>query len=242
MNFAELMSKEWVKLIGMLLIGITIGALFYPTKHIEEKLTQKHMEELQKYSEERIREVTTLNEMVSKLTTESKIYKEESERKYSMLKIENKELKSKQKTAYYKLIKPDGTIEIKRFTESEVNESTKVITSIQEEFKKKVESIENKYALIHTNRVLAIKKEFESKESEYKKTIEELTRTKTTTINEKRFNGEVGMMTNKDYYVHATAGIWGPFTLGLHAELKQFDPIKQQPQETVTGAGIGFSF
>lgn len=241
MNF-ELLKNEYVRLGLALSFGLVLGAVFYPTKRIEEKMTQKHQEEMQKFSEEHVKEVTELNEKIVKVEAESKSYKEETEKKYSMLKTENKELKSKQKTAYYKIIRPDGTIEIKKFTESEVSESSKVVTSIQEEFKTKIESIETKWASIHTERMLAVKKEFDSKESEYKKTIDELTKSKTTSINESSSTVDVGITSKMDYYGHATTSIRGPIIGSLHVDQKKEDLSKQQAAETVVGAGVGWKF
>jgi hypothetical protein len=144
-NFAELLSKEWVRLVGMLLLGVTIGAIFYPTKRIEEKITQKYEQEIASLKEVHQKEVDSVQEEFVKVASEYHSYHDEMEKKVSSLTVEVRTLQSKQKTAYYKIVKPDGTIEIKKFTESEVNESSKVITQVQEEFKRKVDSIESKW-------------------------------------------------------------------------------------------------
>lgn len=243
MEFVKgLFEKEWVRLVGVLLLGGIVGALFYPTKRIEEKLTKTHQEEIQNLKEQHAKESLESNEKWTKIVNETKAKKEESELKVTKLTSEVKSLQSKQKTSYYKLIKPDGTIEIKKFTESEVNESSKVITSIQEEFKTKIESIETKWSSIHSERMLAVKKEFDSKESEYKKTIDQLTKSKTTSINESSSTIDVGMMTNKDYYGHATTTLRGPFIGSIHVDKKQEDQSKQQREETVAGIGLGMKF
>ena len=130
---------------------------------------------------------------------------------------------------------PDGTIEIKKFTESEVNESSKVITQIQEEFKTKIDKIETKWSEIHKERVAKLQKDFDSKESGYQKTIEELTKSKTVSVNEKHFGLEAGMMSNKNYYGHVTADLWGPVFVGVHGEVGANNDNK-------LGAGIGLRF
>ncbi len=219
MNWAELFSKEWVRLVSVLLLGITIGALFYPTQRIEEKLTKKHEEEIAALKEEHQKTVVDLTERYASSLKENKTLKEESEQKITKLTDEVKTLKSKSKTSTYKLVKPDGTIEERTFSESEVDESSHVVTQIQEEFKKKVESIESRYAQIHAERVTAIKQEFDSKESQYKKTIDELTKSKTVSINEKRFGVEAGITNEKNYYGHATMDVWGPTFIGVHGQL-----------------------
>lgn len=235
MNFKELLTKEWFRLAGMLLIGITIGAVFYPTKKIEEKLTYKFQQEISTLKESHAKETQEINEKHSASLKETKELHIQSERKITKLTSEVKNLQSKQKTAYYKIIKPDGTIEIKRFTESEVNESTKVVTQIQEEFKIKIDKIETKWVEIHKERVAKLQKDFSSKESGYQKTIEELQKSKTVSVNEKHFGLEAGMMSNKNYYGHATADLWGPVFVGLHGELGANSDNK-------LGAGIGLRF
>ena len=235
MNFTELLTKEWFRLSGMLLIGITIGAIFYPTKKIEEKITAKYEQEISSLKEVHSKEQSELTEKYAASLKENKELHIESEKKITKLTSEVKNLQSKQKTAYYKLIKPDGTIEIKKFTESEVTESTKVVTQIQEEFKTKIDKIETKWAEIHKERVTKLQKDFDSKESEYKKTIEELTKSKTVSINEKRFGLEAGMMSNKNYYGHATADLWGPVFVGIHGEIGSDNDNK-------LGAGLGIRF
>lgn len=236
MNFAELLKNEYVRLVGVLLIGITIGALFYPTKSIEEKMTKIHQEEMAKTVATYEKSVQDLTERYAAVLKENQELHVTSEKKISKLTEEVKSLQSKQKTAYYKLIKPDGTIEIKKFTESEVNESTKVVSQIQEEFKQKIDKIETKWSEIHSERVAKLQTEFSSKETEYKKKIEELEYSKTVKINEKKFGVEAGLLSNKNYYGHATMDVWGPMFLGVHGELSKDNG------DNKLGAGIGLRF
>lgn len=233
---ADLLKNQYVRLVGVLLIGITIGVLFYPSKRIEEKMTQKHQEEISVLKEQHSKEVQNITEQYASSLKENKSLKEESERKITKLTDEVRSLKSKSKTATYKLVKPDGTIEERTFTESEVDENSHVVTQIQEEFKTKIEQIETRYATIHAERVTAIKKDFDSKESEYKKTIDELTKSKTVSINEKRFGIEAGIMNNKNYYGHATMDVWGPVFLGVQGELGPND----SGNKLGIGAGLRF--
>jgi cell division protein ZapA (FtsZ GTPase activity inhibitor) len=186
-------------------------------------------------NEEHSKYTKDLIDKYASVLKENKEIREESEHKITKLTQEVKNLQSKQKTAYYKLIKPDGTIEIKKFSESEVNESTKVITEIQEEFKQKIEAIENKWSEIHKERVVKIQEEFNRKESDYKKTIDELQKSRTVSVNEKKFGIEAGILTDKNYYGHATMDLWGPVFVGVHGELGQNNNNKM-------GAGLGLRF
>jgi hypothetical protein len=231
----ELLQRQDVRYILTLLAGITVGALFYPTKHIETTVSQKYESEIASLKDVHQKELQE-KDVEIKLISESKQYKEESDLKISKLTTEVKTLQSKQKTQYYKIVRPDGTIEIKKFTESEVNESSVVVTQIQEEFKKKVDEIENKWSSIHTERVTKLQKDFDSKEQEYQKQITELKKTQVVDINKKSFSVEAGVLTNSNLYGHATMDLWGPFMVGLHGE------TSRSGTNSSIGAGVGLRF
>jgi hypothetical protein len=232
----ELLKKPAIKYALTLLFGLILGAVFYPTKNIEEKVSQKYEQEIASLKEQHSKELTRSKETLDASVRQYSQQLSEKEKKISILMSQVTDLKSKQKTVYYKVIKPDGTIEIKKFSETEVSESTKVVTQIQEEFKEKLAAIEKKYEEIHTKRVVELKKEFNSKEQEYKKTIASLEQSKTTTANPKKFGAEVGYNTEKQYYIHGTGTLVGPLFLGLHGE------SNRQTDKKSIGLGIGINF
>lgn len=226
-------NNQWAQFVLVLLVGIAIGAVFYPTKHIEERERQKHEEETKVLKEQHSKELSEVRDTLDKTTKQASEYRSETERKITKLTTENSTLKSSNKTAYYKLVKPDGTIEIKKFTETQVDESKQVITSIQEEFKQKVASIETRWESIHKERVSSLQKEFNSKEEQYKHKIDELEKSKVVDINKKSFGAEAGVTTSLSYYGHVTYDVFGPVFVGLHA---QFGP------QVGAGAGLGLRF
>ena len=217
----------------VLLAGVAIGAIFYPTKHIEERERLKHEEELRKVNEQHSVELSSVTEMYTSLNASYQQYHSETEKKIFTLTQENTILKTKVKTAFYKIVRPDGTIEIKKFTESEVDESRQVITSIQEEFRQKIDSIETKWETIHKNRVENLSKEYKSKEEEYKRKITELEKSRVVDINKKSFGVEAGLLTSGNYYGHATYDVFGPFFLGLHGQFGA---------QSAAGGGLGIRF
>lgn len=236
--------KEFVKNsrlaqgILLLFLGMAIGAIFYPTKRIEERERHKYEEETKTLKEQHSKEMSSVQEkydQTSKELTETKI---ETERKITKLTYEIKDLKSKQKTAYYKVVRPDGTVEIKKFSETEVTESTKVITQIQDEFKQKVDSIEKKWEEKHKERITELKKEFASKEEEYKHKLDEFEKSKVVEINKKSFGIEAGALLNGAYYGHATYDVVGPFFIGLHTQLG----LGTNAPPATAGGGIGIRF
>jgi uncharacterized membrane-anchored protein YhcB (DUF1043 family) len=234
-NLKETLNNQYVRYFLILFVGVTIGALFYPTKRIEEKITQKYEQQISSIKEQHSKETKELTDKFELTVKTEKTKVEESERKISKLTSEVKNLQSKQKISTYKIVKPDGTIEERTFTETDVNESTKVITKVQEEFKNKITQIENTYAKVHRERVENLKKEFDSKEQQYQKTISELQKSKTVSVNEKSFGLEVGVLSNKDYYGHATMDLWGPVFVGVHGQMGQNN-------NNALGAGLGIRF
>lgn len=232
----KLWQNELFRCGCFVLIGVAIGAIFYPTKRIEEKLYKEHQKELTQAKEQYQKEVFNEREQVSKLKEELSSLKLEYSIKVVKLESQIKELNSKQKTSYYKIVRPDGTIEEKRFTESEVNESTKVVAKIQSEFKAKIDSIEQKWSSIHKERLSLIKKEFDSKEQSYLKEIDVLKKSKVTEVNKKHFSAEVGVDYKLRYYGHVTGDLFGPVFMGVHAGGLSFT----YPSDTDLSAGVGF--
>lgn len=232
-------TKDFIKeskptqYILILILGAVIGALFYPTKRIEERERQHYEEQLSVEKSNHSSELAQLNEKVTVAKQETLSIKMESEHKISSLTSEIKTLKSRQKTSSFKIVRPDGTIEERQFSETEIDQSSQVVTQIQEEFKQKVEAIETKWENIHKERVSSIKKDYASKEETYQKKIFDLEKSKITEINKKSFGLEAGVLLNKNIYGHATYDVLGPIFLGLHTELGV---------STATGAGVGIRF
>lgn len=226
-------ASKAAQLILVLLGGMAIGAIMYPTKHIEERLTKIHQEEIISLKEQHQKELDSEHEEYLSLAASYHQYHDESESKISSLTTQITTLKSHQKTAHYKLVKPDGTIEERDFTDTDIDESNTVVTSIQQEFKEKVDSIEKKWEKIHKDRVVQIQKEFSSKEEDYKKTIDELHKEKVVDINKKSFGIEGGILTNKDYYGHVTYDVFGPFFVGAQGQFGL---------SPAAGLGVGIRF
>jgi hypothetical protein len=121
-----------------------------------------------------------------------------------------------------------------------VEQSTRTVTKIQEEFKQKIDSIEQKWSKLHEEAVTKLVKQFDSKEQEYKQTIASYEKTKTVSINEKHFGVEAGMMSDRDIYAHATMDVWGPIFIGLQGEVQY--PNNDNKADNRIGAGLGLRF
>lgn len=232
-DFKALMERQSVRYVLCLVIGITVGALFYPTKKIEEKVSEKYEKQISELRQTSATEKASLQERLDQVKSEFSSYQKETNIKLTKNTEEITSLKKKQKTSYYKIVKPDGTVEIRRFSESEVDESSKVIKQIQEEFTTKLSAVEQKWEQKHKDRVEQLEKTYKEKQASYEKTIQELEKTKVVSINEKKFSLDVGLLTNKDYYGHATMDLWGPLIIGVHGQLGTNNAF---------GGGLGIRF
>lgn len=232
---AKILTNKFVQIAIALLAGLMIGAIFYPSKTITEEERQRYEEKIEKKVEEKEKlrkELTEKIDLEKEKNTELRV---ETERKIAVMKTEIRELQAKTKKKTFKLVKPDGTIIEKTFSESEVNESTKVITEVREEFNQKVTSIEKKWMKVHKERVDKIKKDYSKKEEKYKETIAELSKKKEVKINERKFGVAIGYLSNENYYSNVSYDIAGPLFLNLHTE-------SDFRGDFAAGLGIGLRF
>lgn len=238
------LKNRYIQLALALFIGITIGAVFYPTSEIiettEKRVKEKYGEQLTKLKMEHNKSSMEMNNSFHR--KESKFIQRLEELTMSKSSYEKtiRDLKSKVTERTYKLIKPDGTIVEKTFKESDTEEHNSYVKTITEEFNRKVSSIENTWLSIHKKRIIIVRKESEAKYKEifdkkYEKLLEEKTK-KITKTNEKKYNVELGYMTDKDYYLHSSYSLWGPISVGLHID------GKQDMTDLSLGAGLGISF
>jgi len=234
-NIKDLMKSELFRYASTFVVGITIGMILYPTKKVEERISAKYETEIASIKEEVNHKESLFLETLDKTLKESKEYRSSSEEKISKLTTEVYSLKSSQKTSYYKVIRPDGTIEIKKYSESEVTESTKVVSQIQQEFKIKVDAIEQKWDSIHKDKVEKLQSSFLKREQDYKKQIATLETSKIVEVNSKRFGIQVGRLSSDRYYLNATGSLWGPIFLGLQGETFSDGNSK-------IGLGVGINF
>jgi len=187
------------------------------------------LEETHKHTEESLKASLDASQKEKKdleVTTTTKIAK---------LTTENSQLKSKKTETYYKIVHPDGTIEIRSQKATETDQSNQIVTSVKQEFDQKVKQLEEKYQAIHKERVQQIQEDFSKKEEKYQETIASLQKDKTVEVNQKKYGVEVGYLSNKDYYGHVNIDVFGPMFLGLQTQTNFSN-------NNAVGAGIGIRF
>lgn len=218
----EIFKNKYVQLVTTLVVGITIGAVFYPQKKTEEKIKQEITEKYKLEIEEKERlhsiEIKTLQTSLDEEEKSNKEYREETQRKLHILVQENSSLKQSMKKKKLKIVKPDGTIVEEEIEEWNSEESNTIITEVREEFTRKVKEIEDRWKKVHEMRVEQLQAEFEAEIEKARsevKTVEVIVeKEKIVEVNSKRLRPEIGMTTDRDVYLHGTYTLWGPTFIG----------------------------
>lgn len=221
-NLMVLLQNKYVQLALTLVIGITVGAVFYPTKTTEEKVRKEITEEYELKIEEKeklhILETQQLMSSLESQENSNREYKEQTEHKLQKLVQENHSLKQSMKKKKLKIVKPDGTIVEEEIEEWNSEESNSIITEVREEFTRKVEEIESKWKKIHEMRVAQIKTEYEAeleKARKETKTVEVVVeKEKIVEVNKKKLRPEIGLTSDQSMYIHGTYTVWGPTFIG----------------------------
>ena len=232
----KILQNEFVRYALILVVGVSIGAIFYPSKTITREETLKYDQQITKLQTEK--EVTK-KFYETKLSSELKVNRElqsESTSKVNELRKENFKLKQKVSEKKFKIVRPDGTVEEKWFKESETEVVASVVSEIKQEFNTKVKSIESKWKRIHESRVAKIKKDFEKKLSEKSTVKIEHTKKEKIEINKRKFGIAGGVMNDNKFYTNISYDIFGPIFLNL-----QFETDKEIDGKSA-GIGIGMRF
>lgn len=232
----KILTNRYAQLVLTLVIGVAVGAIFYPSKSIRKEEIRKYEEKLAKQEKETATMQLELGGMLNEEKKQNKTLREESHKKISSLKEENFKLKSKITEKRFKIIKPDGTIEERWFKESETDVVASAVTNIKSEFTRKVTSIEKKWKKVHEERVKKIKSDYEKKLSESKKIDSSIEKKEKIDINKRNFGISLGKKTDNDYFSGISYDIFGPVFLDLHFEADEAFGDKE------AGLGIGLRF
>jgi hypothetical protein len=218
---APLLKNQKVQLAIALFVGITIGALFYPTKSIEEKVSKKYEQQISTLNQVHSQELQASKQELDKVTSQSQTLQAQSQEQISQLTTQVHDLQSSKKTTYYKIVHPDGTVEIRETTDAESQEEDSVATQVQAEYQQKLSEATSQLEKTHQDEITTLEKSYTSKAQAYEETISSLQKSKTVEINQKTTSVEGGLMNDKDYYVHAQHDLWGPVFLGGQGEAGQ---------------------
>lgn len=239
MEIKALLQNRYVQLVGVLLLGITIGALFYPTKSIEERVERETSAEYEKkiteIEAEHKEKEEQLQEKVASEEASRKTLERETSEKIEILTTENRQLKESTKKKRFKLVKPDGTIIEKEYEESNREEVTSIVTEVRKEFDEKIKQTEDRWKKAYRERLVKIKEKQDTLvanlQEEHKIEIEKLKSEKVVKVNEKKFRTEIGYTTDNEVRVGGSYKLWGPISIGGSVDIGT-DGIRE-------GSGLG---
>jgi hypothetical protein len=224
-DIKEIAQNRYVQLVIVGLTCFGMAFLFKPSTTTETEVIEKHEQEIERLNVEIASLLKSHVEIVAEKESEFKKLQVETEKTVKSLKSENSSLKQKIKTRIVKIIKPDGTIVEESVSESDTESTSLIITQVQEEFKQKITEVEERWKSIHEQRVSTLQQNYEKKEQEYQKTIDELHSKTVVKVNEKKLGLEAGYTVKKSIYGHMTYDFANPFFLGgtIEKEKEQYD-------------------
>lgn len=219
-----------------LLVGMAIGAIFYPSKSITREEIRKYEAKIEKLEEQKRFIELDRKENWDFQERKFKRYQKETEQKISTLRTENTQLKQKVKERIVKIVTPDGTIREEIVRESDTQVVSQIVTDIKQEFTEKVASIENRWKTVHERRVVQIKDSYEKKLAEKQHIIDTYSKKETIKINERKFGVSLGYTTDDTIYSNISYSIFGPFFVDFNVT------SDREFKDQSLGAGIGISF
>lgn len=238
----ELVQKRWVQILLALFLGVTVGAVFYPTKTIEERVEKETSKKYElKITELKEQHSEKQSELQTKLEQEQgslKSYKKDTTEKITSLTRENRKLKESSKRKRFKLVKPDGTIVEKEYEETNREEVTSIVTEVRKEFNEKIAQTEQRWKKVYRERLVKIKEKVDTKianlKEEHRLEVEKLKKERIVKVNEKKLRVGGGYTTDKDVRVIGGYKLWGPFSIESGLDYREDD---------IEGfLGLGFEF
>lgn len=233
----EFLKKNlWALSIVTFIIGVVLGVVLYPSRRIEEQLKRKYEAELSKQTETLRAENKTLNQQLDEFHALATKISEEQQAEINQLRAQVREFESNSHEEEIQIIRADGSREIRRIKDTHTKELTKVTEEINSKWEKKFQEATTEF----NHKVQSVQEQSQlllaTKEKEHQRIIEELKASKVTTINQKRFGLEAGVLTTRSFYGHATMDVAGPFFIGLQVQgLSATVP-------TAAGIGVGVRF
>jgi uncharacterized membrane-anchored protein YhcB (DUF1043 family) len=230
-----ILNNRIVQLSLTLVLGIAIGAIFYPTKSIREEESAKYQQQIATIQSEHSKEI---KEIDTKYTLDVKMLSQKNEdikSLYEKSRTENIELRQKMKKRTVKITKPDGTIIETILEESESETISKITDDLKQSYESKLQEQQATLTKESNDKQEKIKTEYESQLKQKTETIQTYERQFSEDINKKSFGISAGYMLNKSYFGSVQKDIFGPVFLDVTG-------VSNLKDEYNVGAGIGLRF
>ena len=227
---------DYVKKYGAfaLLVLFVIGLLFgvpRTTSYLREEAVKTYKQEAEakygQYEKQISNERTAHEEQLQKM-------KLEFSQKESTFQSQIKDLRSKSRITYIKVVKPDGTIEERRVEQSEVIDVTTNITQIKKEYDLKLQDEISRITEETERSYMIASQTWREEKYRLEEEIRTIKEQKTTSVNPRQLRAEIGLLNDMTAYIHGSYDLIGPFFIGSQVE---------RYKDTYTGGlGIGVKF
>jgi uncharacterized protein YlxW (UPF0749 family) len=228
--YLEILKNQYVRYCLAFVVGVGVTIVVYPSRSvsssektkIEEQLKSTYESKLQQSQQELKDQKETYQKQIDSVTQQYTQQNLELSNKLNVLTSENSSLKQKTKMVTIEKTYPDGTIEKKTISTSELESQDQRVAQVQKEAEQKLTDTITKLKEEHSKELLQKTSELQVKidslstslkESE-RSLKEEQDKSKTVSSNPRPFALGLGLNTDKQYIVEAQYAFWGPVYLG----------------------------
>ena len=227
----EVLKNGYVQLALTFVAGLVIGALFYPSRTIVKEVKIEDTTRIEKLQHEKDSMELNHKEQINAMQEAMRNTQHEYTQQIDKLTSQIRTLKSKSKTSYYKIVKPDGTVEIRKETSNDTEESEQLAQTYKQQYEEKLKEVETKWQTISEQKVEQVKQVYEEKIKSLEIEHHDEDRYSKEEINKRSTGFEVGYLSSKNYCLHVDRDVFGPVYFGVHGEMG--------PAGSAAGAGFG---
>jgi hypothetical protein len=225
-----ILNNQYARYAIVFFAGIAMTILLYPSESTSIAEKEKILNETRASYESKLQESEktlkqereTHQKDIETVRQESFRREQELTTRISSLSTENSSLKQKTKMVTVEKVHPDGTVERKTISTSELESETQVIAQIQREAEEKIVDTVSKLKFEHARElnektsVLQTKIDKLSLELNKSESLlkEEREKTSRTTSNPRPFALGLGLNTDRQYTVETHYTFWGPVYVG----------------------------
>lgn len=233
-NILAILNNKYVQLGAAVLAGALITALLYPSSQTTESIRQEYQTLMDKKVQEQKDITTAVTKNLDEMSQKNKTLSDQYTSKVSELQQTISQMSSHRTEITYKITRPDGTIEERRYFESEDTASTQMITELKSDYERRIQQVESDLQQKHSQELAQTTTRYSLQIAELNKTISKLEKETTVTINPKKWGFELGATSDMTAYLHTSYVFWGPMYIGSHYEV-------DRNKKTSVGAGLGIT-
>ena len=215
----ESLNNRFVQLGLALFVGLVIGALFYPSRTTVKTTQVEDTEQYQKLEHDKEAMELHYKEQIDVYNEASRNTQEQLNNQIDKLNEEVKTLSSKSKSSYYKIVHPDGTVEIHKETQNDTEQTDQIAESYKQQYQKQLQDAQTSWQASSDKKVSDLKSDYDKQISDLQTKIHSSETYSKEEVNKRTTGIEAGLLTSGNYYLHVDRDLFGPIYLGVHGEM-----------------------